>query len=80
MDIDQRDLLEHLASLTHCVYLSDLRQPALRTALVQAVTQTPATDFPASQWRETLQYLSHCPSPDADSEQLRALLLRHLSS
>jgi len=45
------DLLEALAELAGCDYLSDLRNPRFLTAVRGALEQIPAEAYPAAQWR-----------------------------
>lgn len=69
------DLLEHLAALTGCVYLSDLRMlPPLSPKLCLALATTPAQDFSAKQWQEALSYLTGIDlNEDASSCRQRLL-------
>ena len=71
------DLLEHLANLTGCTYLSDLRfAPPSPEALHLALLATPASAFPGRQWQEALCYLTGAPSTQLDGPACRDQLLR----
>ena len=50
-------LLDHLARLAGCQYLSDLRFPAAGAGLRRALLDTPAADFPEEQWRQAARYI-----------------------
>ena len=50
-------LLELLADLAGCTYLSDLRSPRFRAALSQALSQIPPETYTASEWRAAACYL-----------------------
>lgn len=53
------DLLEYLAYMTGCAYLSDLRAlPPFSKQLRQALYAIPAQEFPDHQWQEALDYLT----------------------
>ena len=54
------DLLEALAELAGCDYLTDLRNPRFLPAVRGALEQIPAEAYAAAQWREAACYLS-CP-------------------
>lgn len=54
---NEPDLLEHLANLVGCTYLSDLRFPAFHAALHRALEMTPPESYPDEAWREAASYL-----------------------
>lgn len=51
------ELLDYLRESTHCLYLSDLRQPAYRDKAVEAALRLEPERYPLSQWQEALRYL-----------------------
>ena len=67
------DLLEHLAQLAGCDYLSDLGNPRFLPALHEALARTPLEDYPDAQWREAVRYLLRREEPGA-GEARQALL------
>ena len=69
------NLLEHLAAIAGCAYLSDLHESRYRAAVHRALTQLEPGRYPVSQWRDTAEYLS-CPlSGGEDSARIRQRLL-----
>ena len=67
-------LLDHLARLAGCQYLSDLRFPAAGAGLRRALLDTPAADFPEEQWRQAARYILGGPWPGGADRQRQALL------
>lgn len=74
-----RELLDELARQCGCLYLSDLRYPPARPALLRVLNRCPAEDYPAAQWTEALSYLAGQPNVKGTPEELRAQLYRALS-
>lgn len=58
MSTSHPELLEYLASLVNCEYISDLRCRVPAAAVGRALGSVPAGDFPEEQWRETASYLT----------------------
>lgn len=71
----ERHLLERLATLSGCEYLSDLHDPRFRPAIHRALEWLTPDAYPAAQWREAANYLS-CPAcAGGNSAQIRRGLL-----
>lgn len=71
----RRHLLDRLATLAGCEYLSDLHNPRYRFAVHRALERVTPDAYPAAQWRETARYLS-CPLFSVGSpDQIRRKLL-----
>lgn len=68
------DLLEHLAKLAGCTYLSDLHTPMYRDGLYRALQQTPAGAYQDEDWRKAADYILG-RAADGDGAAQRALLL-----
>ena len=68
------DLLEHLAKLAGCIYLSDLHTPMCRDRLHHALQQTPAQAYPDEAWQEAACYILG-RAARGDGATQRALLL-----
>ena len=55
-------LLEHLAELTGCDYLSDLGNARYACGLRRALEQTPLASY-GEEWREAARYILHREAP-----------------
>lgn len=53
----QMGLLDRLAQMSGCVCLSDLRTPAYRRPVLDALGQISAEEYPAKEWLEAMGYL-----------------------
>ena len=53
----QMGLLERLAQMSGCVCLSDLRTPAYRHPVLDALGRISAEEYPAKEWLEAMGYL-----------------------
>lgn len=74
------DLLEYLAYVTGCAYLSDLRAlPPFSRKLRQALNAIPAQEFSDHQWQEALGYLTGIHL-EADGATCRQQLLDYLAT
>lgn len=71
------DLLERLAELAGCRYVSDLRFLKCRVPLGEAIRLIPVEDYPAQAWQDALYYLSEMARPHADGAECRRLLLEY---
>ena len=69
-------LLEQLAALSGCKYLSDLHYRLDERDLNYALRRCPAEDYPLSQWLEAVSYLTGEKAAFATGEQARAFLLK----
>lgn len=79
MQSSSSDLLEQLADLTGCAYLSDLRAlPSFSKKLRQALNAIPVQNFSDHQWQEALDYLTGIHL-DADGPTCRQQLLAYLT-
>lgn len=58
----EEELLQALARMTGCMYLSDLRTPRRRVLAWAALQQIPFGEYPAQQWRAAALYLT-APEP-----------------
>lgn len=76
---ETEDLLERLAALAGCEYLSDLGRPQRRAALLRAVRQTPPEDFSSQEWREARSYLLSEPVGEGTAQSHRQALLDALA-
>lgn len=68
--VTAQSLLERLACLSGCDYLSDLRDPRYRPALHRALKYLPPEAYPAQQWREVARYLSCTPTAQESAVQI----------
>ncbi len=69
-----QNLLDHLARLAGCQYLSDLHFPITRTGLRYALLNTPVSEFPEAQWKDAVHYILGENRPGGAAEQRQALL------
>ena len=72
MSTSHPELLDHLANLVNCEYISDLRYRVSAAAMGCALRSIPAEAFPSEQWCETASYLmgKNCvPEDRADCRQ-----------
>lgn len=53
----QMGLLDRLAQMSGCVCLSDLRTPAYRHPVLDALGRISAEEYPAKEWLEAMGYL-----------------------
>lgn len=67
-------LLERLARMTRCAYLSDLCQLD-KTALAGALQRIPARDYSVTEWTDAAQYLVGLERPFDSHDAVRAALL-----
>ena len=67
-------LLDQLAAMERCEYLSDLRR---RPSLYDDLLTLPAGAYPAEEWRDALEYLAGTALPAGTAEECRARLLEH---
>ena len=75
-----QELLEHLARLANCEYLSDLRCRVPAEVVEEALRVTGWEDFPAVQWREAERYLTGGDCVRGSGEGCRRRLLEHYQS
>ena len=75
MSTPRPELLEYLASLVNCEYISDLRCRVPVAAVGRALRSIPAGDFPEKQWRETASYLTGENCAGENRENCRQKLL-----
>ena len=68
------ELLEQLADLAGCEYLSDLTLPRFSAGVHRALEHTPAAVYPDDAWREAARYLLRRDIPGGGEAQ-RAVLL-----
>lgn len=75
------ELLERLACLSHCSYLSDLRYlDCPCPPVVKALRAIPAMDYTCQCWQEALYYLTgHTMSALTDSPACRQYLIDRYS-
>ena len=75
-DLTGESLLDRLARLSGCRYLSELRcEPSARPALQRALAGLSPRDFPLDQWQAAARYLLDRPLKEETAEQIyRALL------
>lgn len=71
----KRHLLDRLAALAGCEYLSDLHDPRYRIAVHRALERVTPDAYPAAQWQETAQYLSCALFTGGSPAQIRRKLL-----
>lgn len=78
----EESLLDWMARLVTCEYLSDLRRltDQQRQTLTEALTIQTADEKERRQWNDTLTYLFEDSAPQDSAAAARALLLRRLSS
>ena len=74
----ERQLLEDIARQAGCLYLSDLRLKAHRTAVRQAVEQCEPAQYPLRQWADLAAYLLDEECSFADCDQAKEHLLAAL--
>ncbi|MCI5704087.1 MAG: hypothetical protein ACOX67_00670 [Oscillospiraceae bacterium] len=70
-------LLETLADLAGCLYLSDLHTFHFHRRLHWALVQCPAGNWPEGEWREAARYLLNQEPDEKSAEGLRQLLLEY---
>ena len=70
-----QELLEYLADLVNCEYLSDLRCRAPARAVGEVLRTIRAKEFPDGQWREAVRYLTGADCGQADGKRCRQILL-----
>lgn len=71
------ELLEYLARVINCEYLSDLRCRAPVAAVGEALRTIPVQRFPAEQWQEAASYLIGPGCAGLDGGACRQRLLEH---
>lgn len=69
------ELLEYLARVINCEYLSDLRCRTPAAAVGEALCAIPLQAFPAEQWREAAAYLTGDDCVRWSGEECRRRLL-----
>ena len=74
---EQRELLDHLANLVNCEYISDLRYRVSAAAMGCALRSIPAEAFPSEQWCETASYLMGKDCVPEDRADCRQQLLAY---
>lgn len=65
----QMGLLDRLARMSGCACLSDLRTPAYRRPILDALGRISAEEYPAKEWLEAMGYLL-VPSKRKNSRRL----------
>ena len=73
-------LLDDLAELAGCDYLSDLRCPDIHGDLKRTLLRLPAENYPAAEWAEALSYLTGLGDARGTAEELRRMLLERLDT
>ena len=71
------ELLDYLAALLNCEYISDLRCRVSAAAVGHALHSIPPGYFPEEQWRETASYLTGEDCTGKNRESCRQTLLDH---
>ncbi len=56
--LDEKNLLDHLASATDCMFLSDLHSAALLPLIREAVTGCPAQAYSLWDWNDAARYIT----------------------
>lgn len=70
-------LLERLAGMTRCAYLSDLRQLD-KAALAGALRRIPARAYSVKEWMDAAHYLAGLERPFDSPAAVRSALLEYL--
>lgn len=72
------DLLEQLAKIVGCEYLSELKEYRYRNSICEAVKAIPFYSYPAAEWNQAIRYLL-CQYHGFDAEEYRKSLMDSLS-
>ena len=73
-------LLDDLAELSGCDFLSDLRRPNAHAAMKRALLRLPAENYSAEEWAEALSYLADLQGAEGTAQELRKMLLERLGA
>ena len=70
----KKGLLDQLAELAGCEYLSDLRQPELSSNVSCAVSMLNPEDFSLKEWIDAAYYIAKTTHSFGNAEEIKAFL------
>ncbi|MEG1773898.1 MAG: hypothetical protein RR320_03480 [Oscillospiraceae bacterium] len=74
------DLLELIAKLLGCRYLSDLHYTVATPAQLEMLNALVQADFSLEQYNQAASYIGDCPTRFETTEQARQAIVEHLLS